>query len=286
MTLNNSVHLVAPDGLPLFSIREINALQQPDKEQIYAQLVPQMVFERYGFDRQFLCAPVGGAVTGVPATQINKINFICPEGLGLLRIEVRQNITDQDCLFFVEVADTNYAQIELSFCLINDPAAPRFDIDHDEQGRDNSFATVRRNIPAEIKAMAAGLSPNQVRAGLKTFKNFFEQFEHFVASLGIDIIVAEPLSYSNAVRYEKYGFDYITGKQLMLWIDREFQPSGILYKRLDGSSPFRQPGMEKTVRGRSWAIHDGILDQPWDDIKIYKTVGQHAGINTVTGFDY
>jgi hypothetical protein len=286
MAVNNVTHLVAPDGLPLFSVRDINALAQPDKERIYAQLVPQMVFERYGFDRQLLCAPVVDADSGGSAAPSNKINFICPQGLGLLRIEVRQNITDQDCLFFVEVADTNYAQIELSFCLINDPAAPRFDIDHDEQGRDNSFATMRRNIPAEIKAMAAGLSPNQVRSGLKTFKNFFEQFEHFVASLGIDIIVAEPLSYSNAVRYEKYGFDYITGKQLMLWIDREFQPGGTLYNRLDGSSPFRQPGMEKTVRGRSWAIHDGILDQPWDNIKIYKTVGQPAQINTLTNLRY
>jgi hypothetical protein len=39
-------------------------------------------------------------------------------------------------------------------------------------------------------------------------------------------------------------------------------------------------GMERTARGRSWAIHDGILDTPWDDILIYKKVGEHAGINT------
>jgi len=44
--------------------------------------------------------------------------------------------------------------------------------------------------------------------------------------------------------------------------------------------------MEKTVRGRSWAIHDGILDQVWDDIKIYKTVGKHANINTLTNLLY
>ncbi len=279
--------LLDPDGLPLCSIRDINALPMPEKEQIYAVLLPQLVFERFGFDRNTFIAPQSsdGAECGDDG-QGNKVNFICPAGLGLLRIEVRHCIDAQDCLFFVEVADTQYNQIELSFCLINDPDAPRFDIDRDQDGRENSFGTVRRNIPAELGAMAAGLSPNQVRAGLKTFKSFYYQFEHFVSSLGIDIIVAEPLSYSNAVRYEKYGFDYITGKQLMLWIDREFQPGGVLFKRLDGSSPFRQPGMEKSVRSRSWAIHDGILDQPWDDIKIYKSVGQHAGINTVTGLSY
>lgn len=131
--------------------------------------------------------------------------------------------------------------------------------------------------------MEAGLSPNQVRRGLKMFSGFFAQFEHFVDSLGIDSIVAEPLSYNNALRYEKYGFDYLTGKQLMLWIDREFHPGGELFRRLDGSTPFRMPGMEKTVRGRSWAIHDGILPVPWDDIKIYKTIGVDAGIDTFPG---
>ena len=92
--------------------------------------------------------------------------------------------------------------------------------------------------------MEAGLSPNQVRRGLKLFAGFFQKFERFVDSLGIDIIVAEPLSYNNAIRYERYGFDYLTGKQLMIWINREFQPGGELFWRLDGSTPFRQPGME------------------------------------------
>jgi hypothetical protein len=63
-------------------------------------------------------------------------------------------------------------------------------------------------------------------------------------------------------------------------IDEGFKPGGTLFNRLDGSSPFRVPGMERTVRGRSWAIHDGILDEPWDEIRIYKMVGEHATIDT------
>ncbi len=263
-------HLLDPDGFPLFSLKEINRLGRKDKEAIYRQILPEPLYDLFGIDR----------ATGCGIDGERKISYICPEGFSLLRIEVRLDPADRDCVFFVEVADTPFRQIELSFCLINDPAAPRFNIDIDDRGRDNCFGTLRRNLPEELKAMQAGLSPNQVRRGLKMFSRFFQNFERFVDSLGIDIIVAEPLSYNNAIRYERYGFDYITGKQLMLWINREFQPGGELFRKLDGSTPFRQPGMDQTVRGRSWAIQDGILPCPWDDVKIYKTVGMHAGIDT------
>ena len=263
-------HLLDRYGLPLFSLREINKLPRREKEKIYSVVVPRLLFEKFAIDPETFCNPEG----------YQNIRFICPEGLGLLRIEVRRDPRDRDYVFFVEVADTPYRQIELSFCIVNDVSSPRYDIDVDDKGRDNYFGTLRRNIQEEIKAMRAGLSPNQVRRGLKLFSSFFEQFERFVDSLGIDTIVAEPLSYNNAIRYEKYGFDYITGKQLMLWINREFQPGGELFRKLDGSTPFRMPGMEKTIRGRSWAIHDGILDQAWDGVKIYKTLGIDAGIDT------
>ena len=263
-------HLLDCDGLPLFSLRDINRLPSAEKQAIYQQLLPQPLFSLCGIDPQTLR---GG--DGEP-----KVNFICPEGLGLLRIEVRLHPEDRDCVFFVELADTPFGQIELSFCIVNDPAAPRFDIDRDAAGRDNYFGTLRRNLPEELKAMRAGLSPNQVRRGLHLFSPFFSQLQTFVVSLGCGMIAAEPLSYNNAIRYERYGFDYTTGKQLMLWIDREFRPGGILHRRLDGSNPFRQPGMEKTVRGRSWAIHDGILERPWDGVKIYKVPGVDSGIDT------
>ena len=63
-------------------------------------------------------------------------------------------------------------------------------------------------------------------------------------------------------------------------IDAGFAPGAELYRRLDGSTPFRRRGMEKSVLGRSWAIHDGILDEPWDGVRIYKTIGVHAGVDT------
>ncbi|KIH75826.1 hypothetical protein SAMN05660860_02970 [Geoalkalibacter ferrihydriticus] len=265
-----SARLLDPQGVPLCSLVEINRLAPVIKEELYRRLVPRRIFTDYAIDPGSLRCPDGQRA----------VTFICPEGLGLVRIEVRPRRRKRDCLFFVEVADTPYGQIELSLCLINDLDAPRYNVDVDELGRDNCFGTLRRNRGEELRAMSAGLAPNQVRRGLQMFSQFFEQFEKFVAALGISVIIAEPLSYDNAVRYEGYGFDYLSGKKLMLWINEEFQPGGLLFQRLNGESPFRRPGMEKTVRGRSWAIHDGILGRPWDGVKIYKTVGQHAGVNT------
>jgi hypothetical protein len=173
--------------------------------------------------------------------------------------------------------------MELSFCIVRDPHAPRYAVDVDERGVNNWFASQGRNIPEELRAMRAGLFPNQTHHGLQLFVTFFPLMERFTDSLGIQMIVAEPLSYDNAIRYEKYGFDYLRGRRLMLEIDREFQPGGRYFSRLDGSSPFRMPGMERTVHGRSWAIHDGIMDEPWDGVQIYRMIGVHAGINTFPG---
>ena len=260
-------------GNPLRSLSAINALDVPEKEEIYGRLLPLRLLETFGLDRETFCGSDGR----------KKASFIAPPGLGLLRIQVKLDPRDRDMLFFIELADTRYRQIEFSFCIITDPAAPRFDVDVDQAGRDNCFATMGRNIPEEIRAMTAGLFPNQTRRGLRMFGDFFPLLEGFVDSLGMEMIVAEPLTYDNAIRYEKYGFDYLTGRRLMNEINEGFQPGGTLYRRLDGSSPFRTPGMDRTVRGRSWAIHDGILDTAWDGVMIYKMIGEHAGVNTFRG---
>lgn len=270
MSRFDNSRLVDSHGLPLCSLQDVNALDKEEIERIYGCLIPSRLLELFSIDKSSFVADDGQ----------KKVQFIAPEGLGLLRIDVRLRPNDRDCVFFVELADTPYRQLELSFCIINDPGSERFDIDRDTAGRDNSFGTVRRNVDEEIRAMEAGLSPHQVRRGLKMFSQFYSRLESFAGRLGLETIAAEPLSYCNAVRYERYGFDYITGKQLMLQIDREFAPGGDLYRRLDDSSPFRRRGMEKTIKGRSWAIHDGILGKPWDGVHIYKTLGVDAGVNT------
>jgi hypothetical protein len=269
--LPGNSQLTADDGRRLYSLRDINLLAQAERDLIYGQLLPERLFTQFGINRT--------TWSGVDGSRC--IDCIAPEGLGLLRLEVRRSAADSDPLFFLDLADTQFHQMELAFCIISDPESPRFAVDRDMAGHTNYFASMGRNIPEELRAMAAGLYPNQTRRGLRMFGEFFPRFERFVDSLGIDMIVAEPLTYDNAIRYEGYGFDYLRGKRLMLQIDAGFQPRGTLANRLDGSTPFRLPEQAGSVRGRSWAIHDGIMDEPWDDVQIYKIIGVHAGISTI-----
>ena len=268
--LKDNNQLLDAAGHPLRSLLEINRLKQAEKERIYSCLLPQRLREILALAGDTLCNRAGERL----------VKMIAPHGLPLMRIEARKNLEDRDTVFFLELADTQYQQLELSFCVICDPSAPRFDVDVDEHGAINWFASHGRNIPEELRAMRAGLFPNQTRRGMQMFADFFPLLERFTDAMGIAMIVAEPLSYDNAIRYEKYGFDYLRGKRLMQEINIEFQPGGKYFSRMDGSTPFRMPGQERTVRGRSWAIQDGILDEPWDEVEIYRMIGVDAGINT------
>ena len=66
-------------------------------------------------------------------------------------------------------------------------------------------------------------------------------------------------------------------------IHRRFQPGGDLRRRMDGSTPFRMPPMADTVRGRSWAIHDGILGRRWVPPPMYKFPGRDFQTCTFPG---
>lgn len=271
--LPHNSQLTADDGQPLTSLLALNRLPEEEKERIYAQLLPQRL-------RELLCLCGSSLLT---AAGERLVRIIAPRGLPLVRIEASSQAEGRVRVFFLELADTQFQQMELSFCIIQDPTAPYYAVDVNEQGENNWFASQGRNIPEELRAMHAGLFPNQTRRGLQLFADFFPLLERFADALGKQMIVAEPLSYDNAIRYEKYGFDYLRGKKLMQEIDREFQPGGALHARLNCSSPFRMPGMEHTVSGRSWTIHDGILDKPWDDVQIYRMIGAPAHINTFPG---
>jgi hypothetical protein len=268
--LPDNSQLLDAVGHPLRSLLEINRRTQVEKEAIYSCLLPQRLRDVLQLEDDNRCNRAGERL----------VTMIAPQGLPLMRMEARARSGDKDVVFFLELSDTQFQQLELSFCVICDPSAPRFDVDVDEHGVINWFASHGRNIPEELRAMKAGLFPNQTRRGLQLFTDFFPLLERFTDSLGIAMIVAEPLTYDNAIRYERYGFDYLRGKRLMGEIDREFRPGGRYFLKMDGSSPFRMPGMERTVRGRSWAIQDGILDDPWDDVQIYRMIGVEAGINT------
>jgi hypothetical protein len=109
------------------------------------------------------------------------------------------------------------------------------------------------------------------------------QLETFLIPLGHRSINLEPLTYVSAWVFERRGFAYIQGHKLMNEINEGFQPGGKLHAALDGSTPFRQPEQWRSVRGRAWAIHDGILaeiDRHWDRLRMIKQIGRHANVNT------
>jgi hypothetical protein len=38
--------------------------------------------------------------------------------------------------------------------------------------------------------------------------------------------------------------------------------------------------MQETIRGRSWALHDGIADEPFTHVTMYKKIGDPANLET------
>ncbi|MEW6553104.1 MAG: hypothetical protein AB1384_02320 [Actinomycetota bacterium] len=261
---------------PHHNIHAINQLDPDLKARIYSLLVPDKVFDICKIDRASWINPLGERTFKV----------VAPRQAGFAIIEVRKRPTDHDCVFFLEIADTPFFKVEITFLIINDPHSPRFNTDIDDAGRRTKFGTARRNIPEEVRAMRAGMAPGQVRSGLHLLRDFMPLVLGFLSDMGQDMLVAEPLAYHDAIIFEKHGFNYVRGKKKMERINRGFQPGGELFARLDGSTPFRQPGAEKTVRGRSWAIHDGILGESWRDIEMYRPLESPPSISTFPGWVY
>ena len=139
--------------------------------------------------------------------------------------------------------------------------------------------------------MQGGLAPGQVRRGLRLLSRVLDAMEGFCALIGKEIYLIEPLFYHSAILYERRGCGYLMGRDVMESIHAGFCDGGALLKALDASSDFRGPEAARTVRGRSWAIHDGIGDGlraggGVGGVKMYKAAGRRAGINTFPGAIY
>jgi hypothetical protein len=260
------------DGVPMRSLRQINALPEEQKVAIYQQLIPDDLLTRFGID----------PIAWTNADGVKLVNLEAVEGTGFVRIQALPFPGFPDPLFQLELGDTGNYQLEILLVVINDPHSERFDVDRDWAGEPTKFGLMRRNLEEEERAMKAGLTPGQIRHGLRQMSRQQQLVEDFVAGLGHDLYLANPLGYHNAIFLEWQGFNYIRGRRKMEWIHREFQPGGELFKKLNGSTPFRQPKLANTVRGRSWAIHDGILGEPWPalEVEMFKRVGHHAGVCT------
>jgi hypothetical protein len=252
------------------SIAALNQLPRDEKERFYAGLLPPTLLQRFQIDAQTLTGPGGHKLLTITGS----------EGASSVELDLRHAPGAPDPLFYGHFADTMNGQLLVLLVMINDPEGPRFDVDRMPDGTKTQFGTFQRNLGAEEAALRAGLAPGQVRRGLRLMREALAAFESFVAQLGHSLFFVEPLSYHNAVALEQYGFAYQQGKRWMESINTRFSPGGDLRAKLDGSTPFRQPGFADSLRGRSWAIHDGIMGEPYTDVHMYKHAGKHAGIDT------
>ncbi|MCP4537468.1 MAG: hypothetical protein GY832_10010 [Chloroflexi bacterium] len=258
---------ILPQDMDLFSIGQINRLSTEQMLQVYRQLVPLEILHRFRIDPHTLADSEG------------RVLYECQPGISSVEVSLRHTWDAQDPALYLQLADTPNNQIEVVLFIVNDPYSERFNTDRLPDGTLTYFGTLERNIEEEKRAMRAGLAPGQVRQGLSVTRRLMPILEQFVSGLHHDAFYIQPLAYHNAILFERLGFSYVLGLGRMEWIQKEFTPGGLLSKRLDGTH-FRFPEAAKSVRGRSWAIHDGLMGEPYSNVKMYKRVGIHAGIVT------
>ncbi len=264
------------EGLGLRSIPEINALPREVAEALYARLIPPELFERFRIDPLTLRGADGSRLVRITA----------PADKPWARVEVRSSTEDRDPALLVDVQMSPLSVPELAFVQVTDPKMPRYAIDRDLEGRDTLFGTISRNTDEELRAMKDGLAPGQVRPGLRLLARVLEAMDGFCQLIGGEIYLIEPLFYHSAILYERRGCGYLLGREIMEEIQAGFSEGGALRAALGGSSPFRQPGAELSVRGRSWALHDGVADDLWSGVKMYRAAGRRAGVDTFPGGPY
>lgn len=253
------------------TIGSINRLPENEKREIYSRVIPRELLERFHL-------PEPGS-----ARLQSLLEFKFAPGSSDVEMSLFHELRFPDPILYGHLTDTMNGQIHVLLYILNDPDAPRFNVDRMPDGSKTRFGTLTRNLEAEKNALEAGLAPGQVRSGLRLLPAAIASFEAFVQSLGHEQYFVEPLYYHNAVIFERYGFTYQMGRRRMEAIHSGFSEGGALLPLLDGSTPFRQPQAANSIRLRSWAIHDGLLGEPFTNVTMYKRVGKSAGVTTTPG---
>ena len=271
--------LIGDASLPV-TIKSINSLPENPKHRLYRILVPIQVLADFDINPRTWKNP----------DKETQVQLEAIENKNCVKISAWYGEDRSNEFLCLELADNIFNGIDLHFFIANNPLIKKFNVDIDDQGRDTHYGNVYRNIKEEQRAMAAGLAPGQIRKGLQCSQIVINHIETFLTMMAHHAFFLEPMTYVSAWIFEKRGFAYTKGHKFMDTIHKEFMPDGQLFKALDGSTPFRQPDQWKTVRGRAWAIHDGVLDdmldRKWDDVKMVKQVGRNAGVNTFPNSKY
>jgi hypothetical protein len=254
------------------TIGGINKLTENEKRAIYARYIPKELIQKFN----------------LPELTHNRelLQFRFAEGSSDVEMRLYHQVGFQDPVLYAHLTDTLNGQIHVLLYILNDPSAPRFNVDRMLDGSPTRFGTLKRHIEAEEAAMKNGLAPGQVRRGLRLLQPATVAFEDFITGLGHEMYFVEPLYYHNAVIFERYGFAYQMGKRQMERIHSGFQEENEYHQRLDDANAFRTARAANSIRLRSWAIHDGILGEPFTNITMYKRVGKFANITTTPGCEW
>lgn len=257
-----------------YSIAGINRLPKEEKREIFTRLIPQVVFDKFQLNKSLI------------DSKGNDLFYISGETDSQdLVLAIFHEYGFQDPILYCHLADTLTGQIEVMLYVLNNPNFSRFDVDKMPDGSPTKFGTEKRNLEAERAAMAAGLFPGQIRKGLNILREAVDAFEELIEDLQQTMYFIQPLYYHNAIIFERYGYSYQSGRKRMEAIHKMFTEDEELITKLDGSD-FRNPKARESIFYRSWAIHDGILDEPFDYIKMYKVLGKKAKINTAPGIGW
>lgn len=250
------------------SIAGINNLPEPQKREIFLHLVPQKIFDRFTLPHNLIDSNGNNLliIQGIPGSES-------------LELRMYHQFGFRDPILYSHIVDTLNGQIHVLLYVMNDPFSPRYNIDVLPDGTKTEFGTRTRNLEAELQAMEAGLLPGQIRRGLNILSDAVDSFETFVKNLGHNMYFNEPLYYHNAIIFERYGFNYQSGKKRMESIHRRFLEDQEIIKLL-GTSPFRRPEAQQSIFFRSWAIHDGILGEKFDGVTMYKIIDKNAELDT------
>lgn len=251
------------------TIGGINKLPEAEKREIYSRYIPHELIEKFNL--------------GDLSLNKELLQFRFTAGSSDVEMMLYHQVNFPDPILYAHLADSMNGQIYVLLYILNDPASPRFNVDKMPDGSPTQFGIRKRNIEEEKAAMEAGLSPGQIRRGLRSLTNAIHAFEDFITRLGHEMYYIEPLYYHNAIIFERYGFGYQMGRRLMNEIQAGFGDGGALNQSLDNSNPFRSSNATNSIRLRSWAIHDGILGHPFTNVTMYKHVGQSANISTAAG---
>jgi len=254
--------------MPPSTIGGINLLPDAQKREIYGNAVPKELLERFNLP----------SLDTVRA--LNFLKLKCEPGATDVELYLYHEQRFPDPVLYGHLTDTVNGQIHILLYILNDPESPRYDVDRMPDGSMTRFGTLKRNLDVEQAAMHAHLAPGQVRHGLRMLSPAIQAFENFVSNLGHDIYFVEPLYYHNAIIFERYGFTYQIGRKLMERIESGFSDGGDLHNLLNDASVFRSKQAAHSIRLRSWAIHDGILGEPFTNVTMYKRVGKNSGIST------